>query len=125
MNYENFRNQIVQKHGDFFSLILYEFCEKAAEFGGNEKYEDALSVGKDAFVIAMYSNMGYGIVYLIGMLCQAYLDNDQPEKADACFNTGISMLDKMDIRYDDNVNSFLDLKIIIDEELNKKFKTNE
>ena len=56
----------------------------------------------------------------IGMLCEAYLDNDQPELADEFFKYGMNIIDEGDGTYDTDLNQFLDLKIIIDEELKKK-----
>lgn|SRR5690554_4256367 len=120
MSYENFRQQIIEKNGDFFSSTVTAFFEKAVELATNEKYEEALAVGNDALVLVKYSNIGYPVVYLIGMLCQAYLDNDQPEVADRFFRYGMTILNENDATYDDDINQFLDLKGIIDDELKQK-----
>jgi len=79
-----------------------------------------LAVGNDALVLVKYSNIGYPVVYLIGMLCQAYLDNDQPEVADRFLDMGMTILNENDATYDDDINQFLDLKGIIDDELKQK-----
>lgn len=120
MSYENFRQQIIEKNGDFFSSAVTAFFEKAVELATNEKYEEALAVGNDALVLVKYSNIGYPVVYLIGMLCQAYLDNDQPEVADRFFRYGMTILNENDATYDDDINQFLDLKGIIDDDLKQK-----
>lgn len=120
MSYENFRQQIIEKNGDFFSSAVTAFFEKAVELATNEKYEEALAVGNDALVLVKYSNIGYPVVYLIGMLCQAYLDNDQSEVADMFFRYGIKILNENDATYDDDIDQFLDLKGIIDDELKQK-----
>jgi hypothetical protein len=70
--------------------------------------------------MAKYSNFEYSVVYLIGMLCQTYLDNGQPEIADRFFNHGIRILDENEPDYNEIVDQFLDLKIIIKEELKNK-----
>jgi hypothetical protein len=81
-------------------------------------------VGNDALVLTKYSNAGYAILYLLGMLCQAYLDSDKPEIADNYFRYGMNMIDENNNEnsdtYTNDINSFLDLKIIIDDELKNK-----
>jgi hypothetical protein len=123
MNYEGFRQQIEEQHGDFFTTMVTTFFKKAVEFAINKQYEEALKVGNDALAMAQYSNIDYEIVYLIGMLCEAYLDNDQPEIANEFFEFGVKILDENDSSYDRDVDQFLDLKIIIEEELEKKNKS--
>jgi hypothetical protein len=58
------------------------------------------------------------------MLCQAYLENDKPEIANRYFLVGMDIIEKGEAEnkdtYIDDINSFLDLKILIDEELKKK-----
>jgi hypothetical protein len=120
MNYDKFREEIEEKYGDDFSVITTLFFKKAIELADDEKYEDAIKVGRDALVMANYSNIGYSLVYLLGMLCQAYLDNNQPEEANEFFTYGIELLDKNMYDYNEDVDRFLDLKIIIDNELAKK-----
>lgn len=122
MSYDKFTEQITEKYGDFFSEITTMFFEKAVEFAENEKYEEAVKAGRHAVIMANYSNIGYGYVYLLGMLSQAYLDNDEPEIANEFFTYGIKLLDKNEYNYNDDVDRFLDLKIIIEEELKKKRK---
>ena len=120
MDHDKFIEQIAEKYGDFFSEITYVFFEKAVELAENEKYEEAINIGRHAVIMANYSNLGYARVYLLGMLSQAYLDNDEPEMADEFFKYGIEYLNKNDEDYGSDVDRFLDLKIIIDKELGKK-----
>jgi hypothetical protein len=120
INYDIFRYEIIQKYGDFFTARLEHFFTKAIELASNEKYEEAIIVGNDALVLAKYSNAGYAVLYLIGMLCQAYLDNNQPEIANDFLKAGMTFIDNKDENYDRDIDQFLDLKIIIDEELKKK-----
>ena len=79
-----------------------------------------MAVGLDALILVKYSNIGYPVVYLIGMICQACLDNNQPELADKFFKCGMKILDENDSTYEDDINQFLDLKSIIEVELKKK-----
>jgi len=119
MSYEEFTEQ----NRDFFAATVDIFFEKAVELAKNKKFEEALQVGNDALVMAKYSNIGYPVVYLIGLLCEAYLDNDQPEIADNFFKSGMEILDENDSTYNRDVDQFLDLKMIIEEELEKKNKS--
>ncbi|MEI6123061.1 MAG: hypothetical protein WCQ95_05465 [Bacteroidota bacterium] len=124
MNYKEFQQDIIDKNGDLFAAQLEQFFTKAVDFAQNEKYDEALIVGNDALVLAKYSNAGYAILYLLGMLCQVYLDSDKPEIADKYFRYGMNMIDENKNEnadtYHNDINSFLDLKIIIDDELKKK-----
>ena len=120
MSYDKFTEQIAGKYGDFFSEITDAFFEKAVELAEDNKFEEAIKIGRHAVIMANYSNLGYARVYLLGMLTQAYLDNDEPEVANEFFTYGIQLLDKNDYDYNDDIDRFLDLKIIIEEELKKK-----
>ena len=124
MHYENFRQEIIEKHGELFSAHLENFFTKAVELATNEHYEDAILVGNDAMVFAKYSGVGYEILYLIGMLCQAHLDNGHSETAEKYFKFGMEIIEgnkKLNTgTYEEDINSFLDLKIVIDSELKKK-----
>jgi hypothetical protein len=124
MNYKEFQQDIINKNGDLFTAQLEQFFTKAVDLAQNEKYDEALIIGNDALVLAKYSNAGYALLYLLGMLCQAYLDSDKPELADKYFRHGMNMIDENKNEnsdtYTNDINSFLDLKIIIDNELKKK-----
>lgn len=124
MDYKTFRTNIIKQDGEFYAQRLEQFFTKAVDFAQNEKYDEALIVGNDALTLAKYSNVGYEILYLIGMLCQAYLENDQPEIANDFFKKGMTIIEQGEIEnkdtYTNDINSFLDLKIIIDDELKKK-----
>ncbi len=124
MSYESFRQEIIEKHGELFSAHLEHFFTKAVELASNENYEEAIIVGNDAMVFAKYSGVGYEILYLIGMLCQVHLDNGHPDTAEKYFKFGMEIIEenkKMNTdTYEEDINSFLDLKIVIDSELKKK-----
>lgn len=120
MNYKEFKQEMIDNNGDIFTTVVSVFFEKAVEFAKDENYQDALEIANDALIFYKYSNIGYPVVYLIGMLCQAYLDNDKPEKADELFKIGVAIIDKNHFNFEEDINNFLDLKIIIDEELKKK-----
>jgi len=124
MNYNEFKQDIIEKNGAIFGAQLEHFFTKAVEFAENEKYDEALIVGNDALVLAKYSDAGYAILYLLGMLCQVYIDIDKPEIAEKYFIYGMNMINENKNEntdtYQKDINSFLDLKIIIDDELKKK-----
>lgn len=124
MDYKTFRATIIKQDGEFYSQRLEQFFSAAVELAQNEKLDEALIIGNDALTLAKYSNAGYEILYLIGMLCQAYMENDKPETANDFFKKGMTIIEQGKNEnwdtHEDDINSFLDLKIIIDEELKKK-----
>lgn len=124
MDYETIRVFIIMQEGEFFARRVELFFTLAVDFAQNKKYNEALIIGNDALTLAKYSNLDYEILYLIGMLCQAYLENDQPEIANDFFKKGMTIIEQGENKnkdtYVSDINSFLDLKIIIDDELKKK-----
>jgi len=124
MSYSSFKKEVIDKNGDFFTTQLEQFFIKAIDFAKKEKYDEALIIGNDALVFAKYSNAGYAVIYLIGMLCQAYIDNKQPEIANNFFQFGMDIItkneDKNSNTYSEDIDSFLDLKIVIDREIKNK-----
>jgi hypothetical protein len=124
MSYETFRHDIIQKDGAFYTERLEQFFTKAVELAQEEKFDEALKIGNDALVLAKYSNADYAVLYFIGMLCQAHLESGQPEIANQFFKVGMDIIEKGEAEnkdtYIEDINSFLDLKILIDEELKGK-----
>jgi len=125
MSYDKFIEEFIEQYGDFFTEAVTMFFLKAIELAEDEKYEDAIKLGRQALNLAKYSHLDSERVYLLGMLSQAYLDNEEPEMADKFFTHGIKLLDKNDEDYESDVDRFLDIKIIIDKELKKKGVQNE
>ncbi|MBI5538940.1 MAG: hypothetical protein HY951_02705 [Bacteroidia bacterium] len=56
------------------------------------------------------------------MLCVVYLDNNDPEMAQKYFEYGMTVIDNNKECSNNDIDSFLDLKIEIDNELGKKKK---
>lgn len=119
MYYKEFRQFLIKNHGDLFASLQTAFFEKAVEAAHNGCYDDALILGEDAMTLAKYSNIGYPNIYLAGMLCQCYLDNGMPEKANTIFERVMPYLDENDDSFREDVDQFLDLKIEIENALGK------
>lgn len=100
MSYDKFTEQIAEKHRDFFSVITGAFFAKALKLAEGNNFEEEIRVGRDTMVMANYSNLGYECVFLIGMLTQVFIDNDEPEIANEFFTYGIQLLDKNNYDYD-------------------------
>ncbi|MDR0864044.1 MAG: hypothetical protein LBO74_03815 [Candidatus Symbiothrix sp.] len=119
-NYSTFRQSIVQQQGKLFSRIVEALFEQAIEFAGNEQIEDALAVGNDALTFAKYSDAGYANLYLVGLLCQASLDNRQLQSAKNCVSLGMEIiqigesLGENKESYENDMDAFLDLKVRMD-----------
>jgi hypothetical protein len=124
MDYKEFKTSIIKQDGEFYAQQLEHFFSVAVEVAESGKYDEAIIIANDALTLAKYSDVDYEILYLIGMLCQVYLDNDQPELANDFFNKGMQIIEQGESENQDtnaeDINSFLDLKIIIEEELKKK-----
>ena len=123
MGYNSFRKAVVQADGPFYAAQVDHFFAQAVELAKEGLFEDAVQVGSDALVLAKYANTGYEVVYLIGLLCQASLDNGRPEVANTFFEAGVHLIEEGEDTnkdtYSKDIDSFLDLKILIDKELEK------
>ncbi len=119
MNYEQYRQEIIKEKGAFIETLVDGFFNKAIEFAKEDNFEQAVKLGNDALVLSKYCDLGDALLYLIGMLCNAYIDNDQPEMANQLFQQGMVLIENNDGKYNEDVNIFLDLKVTIDEELRK------
>lgn len=120
MTYEDYRKDIVEESGDFFSIAVAAFLAQATDFAVAKQYEDSLTLANDALVMAKYSDIGYDIIYLLSTLSLAYLQNHQPEMAEKYFNYAMLVLDKNDSEYDKALNQLLEIKALIEKELQKK-----
>ena len=119
MKYIDYQKEIQKKHGEHFAEIVELFFTKATEFAVEEKFEDAIQLANDVLIFAKYSNVNYALLYIIGMTCQLYLDNNQPELSEEFFKRGMEIIKENDIDYDRDINSFLDLKVLIDSKMNE------
>lgn len=120
MNYNGINESIINEFGDSNSAIVNCLFEQAVELAQNEKLEEAIEICQDALIFCKYSNIGYEIIYLLGLLSEIYLNNNQLEIAENIFNLGMTLIKRgkeknMDEgSYDKDIDSFLDLKIKID-----------
>ena len=122
MNFQSFKESVIDKHGEFYAEQIDLFFNQAVEFAIEGNFTEAVKLGNDALIIAKFSNIGYRVIYLIGMLCETYLDNDEPELANELFTYGMEIIDNGDDTYERDLNQFLDLKIRIVNELKEKKK---
>ena len=115
MEKQRFKERMQSDFGDSFAEIVDVFFKSATEEAINGNFDEAISIANDALVFAKYSNDKYSILYIVGMMCQAYIDNNQPELSEKFFNYGMTIIKESDFDYERDLNSFLDLKILIDE----------
>jgi len=114
MKNSEFKKAIKAQYGEFYLKQFDLFFEEAIRLADKGKFKESLKVGKDAFILSKYTDISYEKIYLVGMLCQAYLDNKQPEMANVFFRLGMQMIDENHIKYSEDINAFLDIKILID-----------
>jgi len=119
MNYIEFKKIVKGKFGGLNAEQVDYFFDKAVEYAKKGDISTSIRIGKDAFAIAKFAELGYEILYLVGLLCQLHLDNGQPEYAETYFKFGMKIIDENERSYNDDVNDFLDLKILIDSKMNK------
>jgi hypothetical protein len=125
MDYNTFRQTIIRQHGEFYVAMVDLFFTQAVKFAKNGQLDEAAEVCRDALVFAKYSDIGYAVIYLLGMLCEVYLNNEQPEYAENIFKMGVEIIREGKKTgadqgtYSNDIDAFLDLKIQIDEALNK------
>ncbi len=127
MNYNGINESIINEFGDSNSAIVNCLFEQAVELAQNEKLEEAIEICQDALIFCKYSNIGYETIYLVGLLSEIYLNNNQLAIAEKTFNLGMTVIKRSKEKnmdggsYDKDIDSFLDLKIKID----KVHKNNE
>lgn len=119
MNYEEYRQEVIKEKGAFIETLVDDFFHKAIDFAKESNFKEAVQIGNDALILSKYCDLGDALLYLVGMLCNAYLDNDQPEMANQLFQQGMVLIENNDSNYNEDINIFLDLKVTIDEELRK------
>lgn len=123
MDYNTIRAAVTHSYGEYNSSMVTYLFERATELANNGQLDEASAVCRDALVFWKYSKIGYAIIYLLGLLCTIYLNNNQPKMAEHIFNTGVGFIqDSKDAgvdsdSFDNDINAFLDLKIEIDEAL--------
>ena len=125
---------ISHKYGETYSSLIEILLEQSTKLAQKGKIETAIKITKDALFLSKYSNSYYKRIYIIGLLCQLYLNNKQIELADIYCENGLDLIreEKLSnqniktqfskyhyhlllencVLYD--INSFLDLKIAID-----------
>jgi hypothetical protein len=119
MNNNRFKQQVKRRYGNVNHELFDLFFAEAIQLADNGQFEEALAIGAEALVFAKYADIGYAIIYLLGMLCQASLDNDQPKLAEKFFRLGMEIIElwREMGEYPDDIDAFLDLKIGIDEKV--------
>jgi hypothetical protein len=94
------------------------FFEQAVNFAYNGQLTDAIEATKTALFFAEKAGVGYKAVYIIGMLCEVFIDNGELENAQKTFELGMEYVERGKDMYPDDyekdMNSFLDLKVRID-----------
>ena len=114
MNYKDYQKEIQIKYGSHFAEIIDLLFTKTTEFAKKGKFDDAIQLANDILVFARYSNVDYALLYILGMICQLYIDNNQPELSDIFFKRAIKLIKESDINYNKDINNLLDLKIMIE-----------
>lgn len=120
MDYNATKEIIINEFGVSNSYIVSRLFEQAVELAQNEQLEEATEICQDALVFCKYSNIGYEIIYLLGLLSEIYLNYNQIKMAKEIFNLGITLIQKDKEKnldsgsYNVDIDMFLDLKIKID-----------
>ena len=111
---------INKKYGMINPSIVESLFELAVEAANNGELDEAIEICNDAIVLYKYSTIGYEIICLLGLLSEIYLDNNQKEMAENIFRLGMTLIERGKMNnvdlgsYNEDIDSFLDLKIKID-----------
>lgn len=131
MDYNTIRAAVTNSYGEYNSSMVTYLFEQATELANNGQLDEASAVCRDALVFWKYSKIGYEIIYLLGLLCTIYLNNDQPKMAEHIFNTRVGFIqDSRDAgvdsdSFDEDIDAFLDLKIVIDNAIKSKISSDK
>ena len=112
-DFYSFRNQIIEKFGDFYAEQSDVFFERAVFLADKGLTLSAITDAKFAYSLSQYQPENYRPVYLIGFLSQIHLDNNMIREAKAYCDLGFRLLDKEDPDYENDYKSFSDLRDII------------
>lgn len=114
-NFYTFKNQIIDKFGEFYAKQTEIFFERAVIEANNDLPYNAISDANFAYNLAQYQN-DTGLHCLVGFLSHLHIDIGQIRKAKAYLELGYKILDKEDEDYEKDKASFDQLKGLIDGE---------
>jgi len=123
MDYYSFKNSISDNYGSFYDEQFEIYFDRAIQSAEKGEIDSAIQIAKDALFISKFTSIGYDKIYLIGLLIRLFIDNNQPEYANLFFNFGMKIINanyllSSDNELVDDINSFLDLRIEIENKLN-------
>jgi len=115
-DFYTFKNQIVDKFGEFYYEQACLFFDRATEQAKQGLLLSALADGKFALELTDYSNDKSGAQYLIGFLSQLHCDMGEIAKSKSYYHLGINLLDEESEDYEDDLEMYRRLKEHIDGE---------
>lgn len=101
-DFYTFKNQIIEKFGQFYYDQAEIFFERAHSFAEKGFHYNAISDGKFALSLTNYSNDDSEIYYIIGFISQLYCDVGKTSKAREYHDLGVKMLDSETDSYEDD-----------------------
>jgi len=115
-DYYSFRNQLIEKRGDFYAEQSDIFFQRAVFWADKGLFLSAIKDARLALSLSNFQPENYQMIYLIGFLSQIYLNSDKIREAKAYCELGFNLLDKDDFGYVADYRMFSELMDIIKEE---------
>lgn len=112
-SFYTFRNQVVERFGNFYEKQADMFFERACNFAKRDFIDEALEEAQFAFNLHYYKSEDYALIYLIGFLCELYIQKENFRKAKSYCNMGLKLLDPDDPGYENDLSKFKEMEEII------------
>ena len=112
-DFYTFRNQVREKFGFFYEEQVDLFFERASSHARKGILEQAVAEGDFAYNLCQYKRDNGTLVYLVGFLCELYIQKEDYLKAKHYCQLGLKLLDPEDIEFDIDYNKFREMEEII------------
>ena len=112
-NFYTFRNQVIEKYGDFYESQVDMFFERACYFANRGLIEQAIEEARFAYNLNHYQPENYEMVYLVGFLCELHIQKENIRKAKSYCDLGLKLLDPSDPDYEYDYRKFKEMEEII------------
>ena len=101
--------------GETYDRQVDVLFTRSVHLAANGNLEEAVPYAETSiFCYKFCNNDKKSLAYIYGFLCHIHIDMEEYEKAQKYFEIGFQYLDEDDFDYENDVNKFLDMKIIID-----------
>ncbi len=116
LNYIDFKNQLIEKYGEFYAKQTEIFFERSIFEAKKNFIESALIDAKYALNLSYLSNEEYSKIFIIGFISQMYCDQGKIKKAKKYYQLGMRLIENKPELFQTELILFEKLKELIDSE---------